>query len=92
MSEVEMQEQESHGPAATDVMISLLAALTVAGVVWGAGVGVVAGLNYAGEYFRIGPPPQALLAGAIQAAYTFIPILAAIGAGRFAYRFVIRLP
>ena len=92
MSEVEMQEQESHGPAAADIFISLLAALAVAGIVWGTGAGVVAGLNYAGQYFQIGPPAQPLLASAIQAVYTFIPILAAIGAGWFAYRFVIRLP
>ena len=92
MSEVEIHEQESHGPSVADVIISLLAALAVAGVVWGAGVGVFAGLDYAGEYFRIGPPQQPLFASAIQAVYTFVPILAAIGAGWFAYRFVISLP
>lgn len=93
MTEGDIQEQGEHyAPSASDVFISLLAALAVAGIVWSVGVGVVAGLNYAGEYFRIGPPSQPLIAGAIQAAYTFVPILAAIGAGWFAYRFIIRLP
>jgi hypothetical protein len=91
MYEADIQEQETRGPAVSDVVISLLAALAVAGVVWGAGVGVVAGLNYAGEYFEIGPPTQPMIAGAIHTAYTIVPILAGIAAGWVAYRFVIRL-
>lgn len=93
MTQAETHEHDEYaGPSATDVIIALLTALTVAFVVWGVGVGVVAGINYAGEYFEIYPPANGLIANAIQTAYSLGPILAAIPAAWFTYRFVVRLP
>lgn len=93
MTQAELHEHDEYaGPSATDVIIALLTAMTVAGVVWSVWVGVVAGINYAGQYFEIYPPANELIANAIQTAYTLGPILAAIPAAWFTYRFVIRLP
>lgn len=75
----------------SDVLISMLTAITAGGVVWAAGVGVVAGINYAGEYFQIGPPAAVWLADVIQIAYVAGPILAGILAAWRAYIFTIQL-
>jgi len=93
MSAAELHDEpEQIGPPTMDVIISVLGALVAGVVVWSICVGVIAGINYAGEYFQIGPPTNALLAGAIQTAYLVFPILAALGAAGLAYRFLIRLP
>jgi hypothetical protein len=91
-----MSEAHVHGEygsaSASDVIISLLAAAVFGGIVWSVGVGVVAGLNYAGEYFKIGPPANTMIANAIQIAYTAVPILAGVVAAWRAYLFTIKLP
>jgi hypothetical protein len=93
MAQAETHEHNEYaGPSAFDVIVAMLAAFTVAGIVWATGVGVVAGINFAGEYFQIYPPANELIANAIQTAFALGPILAAIPAAWFTYRFVVRLP
>ncbi len=92
MAQAQTHEHDEYAsPSALDVIISLLAAITVAGVVWATGVGVVAGINFAGEYLQIYPPANELIANAIQTAFTLGPILAAIPAAWFTYRYVVKL-
>lgn len=89
-----MQDMDySHGPSIsfTDFLISALTALVFGGVTWGAGYGLVAALNFAGAYFQIGPPPNELLASAIQIGYVAGPILAGLIVAIVTYRWVSRL-
>lgn len=92
MSEGEMQSENIAGPSASDAIISMLAAAVIGITVWAGGVGTVAALNYAGEYFEIYPPANELINTIIQTGYVAVPILAGLGAAWFTYRFVIRLP
>lgn len=75
----------------SDILISSLAALTLGGVVWGLGYGLVAGIYFASDYFQIALPSAGLLGSGLQIIFTAGPILAALLVAWRSYVLIIRL-
>ena len=91
MAEHNMEEAPQYAPPLQDVLVSVLGALVIGGVVWGSGVGVVAGINYGAALLEIYPPANEMINTAIQAGYVAGPILAGLLAAWLSYRFLLKL-
>lgn len=87
----ETTNTHEYGPPAMDVFISALGALVIGAVIWAGGFITFWGVDYLTAMFGIYPPDNALLNGAIRAAFVGIPILAGFGATWAAYRFLLKL-
>lgn len=90
MSVEEAHNSGHQGPSAMDVFIALLGAAVAAGVVWSLVYGVFAGAAYGLEYFSIAVPP--IVTDGLHIAGRWLPVLAAIPAAWFGYKFILRLP
>lgn len=84
------QESEHQGPSTSDVLICMFGAAAIAFAVWAAVFGVFAGALYGLEYFKLIVPE--LVTNGLRAAQAIVPVLAAIPAAWFSYKFLIRLP
>ena len=90
-----MSVEETHksghgGPPAMDVLVALLGAGVIAGVVWSVVYSTFAGAAFGLDYFKIALPE--VVTNGLHLAARVLPVLAAIPAAWFGYKFILRLP
>jgi len=75
MTSGEMHDSDEPAVSFTDFLINALTALTLGGVAWGVGYGLMAAAQFGMETFGIVLPDSPLLLTAANAAFIGIPIL-----------------